>query len=277
MKAVPIGRVSPHPPLEALARSRIALLAYKAIMFGVLAFVVGVLLLVATATAPALFGYHTYTIDGNSMEPALRKGSVAVTSPTSPRALRAGDIIAYRQSPENPPVLHRIVAVTYEDGEPRFITQGDKNSAPDPEAVALEGPGDRAVYSVPYAGYVVHFGRSTLGRVLLIGIPAPVLLVLLLMPARRPRRAVRSSTQPASTAPPAFERRPSLEAQALQLGLSHEEAAAPGRVRRPSLADQALQLSRLGPRPQQAPPIALASLRPDRSGGGGDARRRLAA
>lgn len=165
---------------EALARSELVQRSVRYGLCALLAGLVGVLLLVATATVPVLFGYHTYIVRGGSMEPALSEGSVAVTHPTSPRALATGDIIAYRSTPGSPPVLHRIVAVTYEEGEPRFTTQGDQNRTPDAEPVALADPGDKVVYSVPYAGYILSFARSGLGMALLIGGPLVTLAALFL-------------------------------------------------------------------------------------------------
>ena len=164
-----LGAIAAPPPVKQLVRL---------VFYAVLAGLVGVLLLVATATVPVLFGYHTYTIDGGSMEPSLHKGSVAVTSPTSPRALRIGDIIAWRASPENSPVLHRIVDIKNVDGQLSFVTQGDENGTPDPTPVTLAGPGDRVVYGVPYAGYVLDFAKSTTGRLLLIGAPLALLVAL---------------------------------------------------------------------------------------------------
>ena len=160
---------------EYLARSATVRLGLRVWSWVVLAALVGLLLLVAAATVPVLFGYHTYIVRGGSMEPALRLGSVAVTGSTNPLDLAVGDVIAWRASSDSPPVLHRIVEITSVDGERRFVTQGDANASQDPEPVALQGPGDKVVYAVPYAGYILEYSRSVLGHVLLIGIPLALL------------------------------------------------------------------------------------------------------
>ena len=181
LPASELGLAGPaSAPVRSRPVQRLALLA----SYGVLAVLVGVLLLVATATVPVLFGYHSYTIEGGSMAPSLKAGSVAVVAPTSPRALRVGDIIAWRSSARSAPVLHRIVAVTYEDGEPRFVTQGDQNRTPDATPVALAGPGDRVVYSVPYAGYILDFAARMPGRVALIEVPLALLAAFTLREGR---------------------------------------------------------------------------------------------
>ena len=107
--------------------------------------------------------------------------------PSSPRALEVGDIVV-RRAPGKAPVLHRIVEIQEVDGERVFVTQGDANRAPDPEPVALEGPGDRVVYSVPYVGYILNFGRSAQGRVVFIAVPLALLAILQLRDRRRPAR-----------------------------------------------------------------------------------------
>ncbi len=171
--------------LAAAAQSRQLRRALRPLSYILMAGVVGVLLLVATATVPVLFGYHTYIVNGGSMEPALKRGSVAVTHPTSPRALRVGDIIAYHHTPENPPVLHRIVEVTNDNGQLGFITQGDQNTTPDSEPASLQGPGDKVVYNVPYAGYVLSFAESGTGRLALIGVPLALFVALSLRENRQ--------------------------------------------------------------------------------------------
>jgi signal peptidase len=177
------------------ALSRTALRAAKVVSGCVVAGMVGVLLLVAIATMPALFGFHAYTVDGNNMAPALKRGSVAIAAPTSAGKLRVGDVIAYRASGSHPPLLHRIVQITNDNGQPGFITQGDRSATPDAVPVALQGSGDKVIYTVPYAGYILDFARSMLGKIVLIGLPLPALLGLFLLPWKR-------EAQPATASAP---------------------------------------------------------------------------
>lgn len=164
--------------LKRFARSHALSRGVRVLLTTTFAGLLGLLLLLATATVPVLFGYHTYTVNGGSMEPALRSGSVAVTAPTAAQGLKVGDIVAYRASSDAKPVLHRIIDIVDENGERRFVTQGDQNVTPDAEPVALNGPGDRLVYSVPYAGYILNFAASGAGRVVLIAGPIVVLTAI---------------------------------------------------------------------------------------------------
>ncbi len=253
--------LKPQSPLTGLAQSYLARRAFKLVSYCALACLVGVLALVATATAPVLFGYHTYTVDGGSMEPALQRGSVAIAAATSPPALHVGDIIAYHHSPQNPPTLHRIVQITNDNGQLRFITQGDQNQTADVQPVALQGPGDKVMYTVPYAGYILDFAHSTLGRILLIGLPLLTMLAMFLAPGKRPAEsqaasspAIETNALPAENAPTLVAERPSLETQALQRGLfspTMQPVTAAG-APRPSLEAQASQRGLLLFRPRIA-------------------------
>ena len=177
--------------MKAPALPRVPPRALRLLSYAVLAALLGATLLVATATVPVLFGYHTYVVNGGSMEPSLKAGSVAVAKPTSPFDLEIGDIIAQRASESSPPVLHRIVAISDDNGKRLIVTRGDANHAADPEPIVLQGPGDKVVYSVPYAGYILNFARGALGRILLMGVPLALLAAIILydkLPLRRLRR-----------------------------------------------------------------------------------------
>ena len=184
------GRVG---ALSALTRPAAFQRGVRLLSYAAQGALLGVLLLVAVSTLPVLFGYHTYTVQGGSMGPSLKAGSVAVSKATSPYDLEIGDIIARRESEDKPPVLHRIVEISVEDGQRVFITQGDVNRTPDPLPVALDGPGDRVVFSVPYAGYILAFARSGRGALLLIGAPLAILAAILLREKWRPPRQGKGS------------------------------------------------------------------------------------
>ena len=180
--------------LNALARSapvRSLARACSLAAFGVLLVALG---LVATATLPSLFGYHTYTIGGGSMEPTLSVGDAAVTKPSSPRSLEVGDVIVRRDTQGGQPVLHRIVEVVSVDGQLAFITQGDQNKAADVQPVILAGTGDKVIYSVPYAGYILNFAGSWPGRLLLIGLPVLLLARLFASDVQRSIRPERRAS-----------------------------------------------------------------------------------
>ncbi len=158
-------------PLRILAR------VFSFVVFGVL---IAALALAAIATVPGLFGYNTYTIDGDSMEPALSVGDAAVTKTSSSRDLEVGDVIVRGDFQGGRPVLHRIIDIVTVDGQVAFITQGDQNNEPDAQPVFLAGTGDKVIYRVPYAGYLLSFAGTWAGRLVLIGLPLVLLAGLFL-------------------------------------------------------------------------------------------------
>ncbi len=169
--------------------------------FVALVLLLGTLGLLAAGTAPTLFGYNNYVINGGSMEPSLQVGSIAITRGTSPFALEVGDIIARNDPPDGSPVLHRVVEITNVDGQRAFVTQGDQNRTPDTIPIVLAGTGDRVVYSVPYAGYILNFARSWLGRVILLGVPVALLAITSAVQAggwlkRRSKASAGTATEP---------------------------------------------------------------------------------
>ena len=162
---------------------------------------------VAAATLPVLFGYHTYVVSGGSMEPSLKRGSVAVARATNSFALEVGDVIARTESEDGPAVLHRIARIIDDDTGRVIYTQGDANRTEDPKPVMLLGSGDKVIYSVPYVGYILTFGRSPPGRILLLGVPLVLLAASSLYersPLRRRRRQPSESLQPSAETPGAL-------------------------------------------------------------------------
>ncbi len=184
------------PALPRVISRRLGLLSYA-----VLAILLAVAALVAAGTLPVLFGYHTYVVNGGSMEPGLKHGSVAVARTTSPFALQVGDIIARREVPDGPAVLHRIARITDDDTGRLLYTQGDANRTEDPEPIMLLGSGDKVIYSVPYVGYILNFGGSIPGRILLLGAP----LVLLAAISLYEKSSLRRKQEPPESHKPSAE------------------------------------------------------------------------
>ncbi len=138
------------------------------------------IVLLAVPSLLTLFGYRVYVIYGGSMGSSLPAGSIGVTETVDSQSIEVGDVVAMKKSGRALPVLHRIVGIETADGTTMYTTQGDSNAHADPEPVALEGPGDRVVFAIPYLGYLVHFARGILGRVLLLLVPSLLLLGLAL-------------------------------------------------------------------------------------------------
>jgi signal peptidase len=108
-----------------------------------------------------------------SMEPAIPVGGVVVIKPVDPESLREGDIICFELSGPTT-ITHRIISIT-EEG---FITKGDANEDPDQWIVKRENIVGKALFTIPYLGYLSHFVRTPLGFILLIVIPASLIIIM---------------------------------------------------------------------------------------------------
>lgn len=151
---------------------RIALIA--------LSFVTGILIAISsfyfsvkTGFAEGLSGYSlkAFVVQSGSMEPAIKAGSVAVTLKV-PEYSR-GDIITFSAMGDNKNlVTHRIY--TKEGNE--YITKGDANEEADQLNVKDKQIVGKVVFSIPYIGYLVDFGKKPYGFILVVIIPATILV-----------------------------------------------------------------------------------------------------
>lgn len=122
---------------------------------------------------------------GNSMEPMLRTGDLAVVR--SARSYGIGDVVAYRSPELGHVVLHRIVA---RDGD-TFVFRGDNNGFPDVEHLGAEHILGRLALRVPRGGAVVLWLGNPVHAV---GLAAAASVVPGVLFRRRRRR--RSHPQP---------------------------------------------------------------------------------
>lgn len=134
----------------------------------------------AVAFGSRILEYEAYVVRTGSMAPTIPSGSVVVVEPVSPLALREGDILSYRR-PAAPPitVTHRIVFLRLNEDErnpaPRIRTQGDANGTPDPWQIELYGVAWRAVFWVPWLGYLYDAAREPFAQLVLVGVPIGLL------------------------------------------------------------------------------------------------------
>jgi signal peptidase len=110
-----------------------------------------------------------------SMEPAIPVGSVVVIKPVDTETLKIGDIICFRLSESaTTTVTHRIINITNEG----FTTKGDANEDPDQWIVKKENVIGKAIFTIPYIGYIGYFARTPIGFILLIVIPASIIIIM---------------------------------------------------------------------------------------------------
>ena len=124
---------------------------------------------------PDFLGYKPFIVLSGSMEPSIMTGDMVFVKETDPDSLKVGDVIAYKSG--SAVVTHRIVEVKSENGETRYVTQGDANNAADQGLVKpadVEGIYQRRVAG---AGNLAMFMQTTTGMSLFVVCPL-VLFVL---------------------------------------------------------------------------------------------------
>lgn len=115
-----------------------------------------VVMLALCVAVPRMGGATPYTILTGSMRPDFPPGTLVVVKPVAAEDIGVGSVVTYQlTSGESTVATHRVVAVGLEsDGTRTFTTQGDANSAPDPEKVIPAQIKGKVWYAVPHLGRV---------------------------------------------------------------------------------------------------------------------------
>jgi len=130
---------------------------------------VAVLLLVSVF--PITGNFKVLTVLSGSMEPAIRVGSIVVVKPAP--EYKVGDIITFGKiSKTQTPTTHRINEIKGAGAMQTFVTKGDTNNAVDAREVRPSEIVGKALFTVPYLGYVISTAKKPWGFALIIIIPA---------------------------------------------------------------------------------------------------------
>ena len=118
---------------------------------------------------PDFMGYKPFIVLSGSMEPGIMTGDMVFVKNTDTGNLQKGDVIAYKSG--EAVITHRIIDVTTENGEVRYITQGDANNSPDQTSVKpseVEG-----IYKgrIAGAGKAAMFMQTTSGMIIFVVCP----------------------------------------------------------------------------------------------------------
>ncbi|MBS4208688.1 signal peptidase I SipW [Bacillus sp. FJAT-50079] len=129
----------------------------------------------AAGGEPSLFGYQFKTVLSGSMEPEMQTGSVILIEQAENTAeFNKGDVITFKTK-ENLLITHRIIEV--QNKGQSYITQGDNNNGPDVEPVLAQNiVGKYSGFTIPYAGYALHYLNTGQGAVLFLIIPGFIFL-----------------------------------------------------------------------------------------------------
>lgn len=101
--------------------------------------------------AAGVFPAQPFVIATGSMEPVIYPGDVVIVNKTNIDRVRVGDIVQYQY--ENIFIFHRIIEIVEDNGEKKYRTKGDNNSAVDPELVRLDNIKGTVAYTIPKIGW----------------------------------------------------------------------------------------------------------------------------
>ncbi|MFC6873737.1 signal peptidase I [Halobellus marinus] len=120
---------------------------------------------------PGLVGAdYAFTVLSGSMEPAIGTGSVVFVAEVPADQVQEQDVITYRDD-GGYLITHRVIEKHQADDSLRFVTKGDANDAPDGEPVYRGDLVGTVLFSIPFIGYVVAFGNTTAGYLILVLLP----------------------------------------------------------------------------------------------------------
>lgn len=121
---------------------------------------------------------QSYVVLSDSMSPAIHAGDVVVVDGAQPSEIEEGDVITFdRPGSETQLVTHRVAEVVQKDGQTKFRTKGDANEEVDQQLVPAAAVVGVVWFHIPLIGYVIQFGSSDLGTLLLLIVPAVLLII----------------------------------------------------------------------------------------------------
>ncbi|HEY5477441.1 MAG TPA: signal peptidase I [Tepidiformaceae bacterium] len=155
-------------------------------LIGIFFFVTVAATLLFVVLAPRTLGWQFVVVSGNSMEPTIHLGAIAVMKKVDPQKLKVGDIIMFTDpSQSDRAVTHRLVGVN--DNGASFTTRGDANQALDAGTVPAQDVRGKFLFSIPEAGRVVRWMGSSQGYLMIILVGGGVLIFWVLRSLSRNR------------------------------------------------------------------------------------------
>ncbi|WP_343210712.1 signal peptidase I [Anaerolentibacter hominis] len=136
--------------------------------------IVNLTLIIKTYTRPDeipdFLGIKPVICLSGSMEPTFNTGDLILIKSVDTDSLKAGDVICYQVSGQA--VTHRIKEIVQEEGQTRYVTQGDNNNTTDSTTVAPEDvEGTYMGVHLAGLGNFAMFMQSTTGMIVFIVLP----------------------------------------------------------------------------------------------------------
>lgn len=139
-----------------------------------------------------IFGFKSYIITTNSMEPNIKKGDAVVCKKVKTEDLKEGDVITFSKDGEVITITHRIIKIETKDGKKSYITKGDNNTLEDNEKVEENQIRGKMIVVIPRLGnFIKLLSNNIIVLILLLVILILWFMKILINEKRESRREKR--------------------------------------------------------------------------------------
>ena len=107
-----------------------------------------------------MFGYKSYIIKTNSMEPTININDVVINKDVSQEEINVGDVITFLHNGEV--ITHRITKIENDGDITKYTTKGDNNNIEDTFKITYEEIKGKHVLTIPYLGKIVQLLENKL-------------------------------------------------------------------------------------------------------------------
>lgn len=150
-------------------------LLFKASYYVFLVALVAVGVLFISTFFPIPGNIQIKTVLSDSMEPAIRAGSIVIVKPVE--SYTTGDIIAFGENVKDETfIVKRIFDREVIEGAFLFTTKADASNNPDLNKVRQNEVIGKVFVSIPYLGFLIDSSRKPAGFVIIVGILALVFM-----------------------------------------------------------------------------------------------------
>lgn len=128
-------------------------------------------------------GLQIYTVISGSMEPTYHVGSLIYVKKVDPSTLKVKDPITFELS-DKTIATHRIVEIVTDETNPnvyKFRTKGDANKDVDANLIEPNKVLGKAIFTIPYLGYLATYIQSYPGNVVAICTAIAMLILVIIL------------------------------------------------------------------------------------------------
>ena len=139
---------------------------FKCIILGILMSLFIINLILSFEENTHILGIYMFNIVSGSMEPTLEINDVVIVKKCPIKELKEGDIITFLQ--EDRTISHRILRITKDEGELKFITKGDNNEIADKDVVHANNIYGKVLFNVKGIGKIIQYIQDVRGFINII-------------------------------------------------------------------------------------------------------------